>query len=445
MTAARSLYSFVFPTIAIVLSSACSGDAKGPTPTPTQPVTDRIEITQPGAPLRVGAAFDLTARAVTSTGQPTGSAVTWTSSDSSVIRIGTPIQIIGPGTATLNASADGKQASIVVSVIQSPVVSAGGRNTCAIDRNGALSCWGSAEWDLLMGESTKPALSPLRMAHGRRFTQVALGPLTACAATSLGETYCWGRTYGATPVLLPTRMAKLFSNSGATTFCGIGLDRAAYCWGDGQYGQLGNGSKVNSVLPVRVNTSLEFASLAIGATVCGLTSAGAASCWGADWRGASANACGAPACVLTPTALSNMNVRSVVVMGVNTPYVLVGADLYAISDQPRSQASQLRFLTMTNGDSHICGLAMDGAAFCRGANVAGQLGTGDFDARLATDAAVAGSFQFRSISAGREHTCGVTLGDEVYCWGTNLFGELGRGVASGRENTAVRVTLPESP
>ena len=37
------------------------------------------------------------------------------------------------------------------------------------------------------------------------------------------------------------------------------------------------------------------------------------------------------------------------------------------------------------------------------------------------------------VSAGLEHTCGVTTSGAAYCWGSNLFGELGTGVTTGPE------------
>jgi alpha-tubulin suppressor-like RCC1 family protein len=32
---------------------------------------------------------------------------------------------------------------------------------------------------------------------------------------------------------------------------------------------------------------------------------------------------------------------------------------------------------------------------------------------------------FRSISAGANHTCGVTTSSRAYCWGSNFLGQLG--------------------
>jgi len=176
------LGTLLVTTVAVVI--ACSGDDDGPSGPLT---TEHIELTPPGAPLRVGTPFDIVARAVDRNGKPTGSAISWTSSDSSVIRNGSVPEIIGPGTTTLTATADGTQASIEVSVIQSPVIAADANVSCVLDRDGAVYCWGSSQSGFLMRESNEPTNTPLKLPIDKRFTNLALGVPGACATTSLGE------------------------------------------------------------------------------------------------------------------------------------------------------------------------------------------------------------------------------------------------------------------
>jgi alpha-tubulin suppressor-like RCC1 family protein len=42
----------------------------------------------------------------------------------------------------------------------------------------------------------------------------------------------------------------------------------------------------------------------------------------------------------------------------------------------------------------------------------------------------------RDIGAGATHTCGVTRGQEVVCWGSNGRGQLGDGTVTGRPTPA---------
>src|SRR2546422_8900422 len=56
---------------------------------------------------------------------------------------------------------------------------------------------------------------------------------------------------------------------------------AAYCWGDGGYGQLGNGSQNNSLVPVPVVGGLAFTSLSARELhTCGIAADNRAYCWG---------------------------------------------------------------------------------------------------------------------------------------------------------------------
>jgi len=44
---------------------------------------------------------------------------------------------------------------------------------------------------------------------------------------------------------------------------------------------------------------------------------------------------------------------------------------------------------------------------------------------------VDGGVTFSSLTAGYRHTCGLTSSGTAYCWGLNLFGELGDGTTTG--------------
>lgn len=87
-----------------------------------------------------------------------------------------------------------------------------------------------------------------------------------------------------------------------------------------------------------------------------------------------------------------------------------------------------RWVSVSAGGEHTCGLASDSTAYCWGSGGSGRLGTGDDDDRL-TPAPVLGGIPFRSISAGGDHTCAIAYADStVYCWGRNFYGQLGNGV-----------------
>jgi alpha-tubulin suppressor-like RCC1 family protein len=45
--------------------------------------------------------------------------------------------------------------------------------------------------------------------------------------------------------------------------------------------------------------------------------------------------------------------------------------------------------------------------------------------------AATGALTFRQVSAGGDHSCAVTTGDQAYCWGVGASGELGTGTDAG--------------
>ncbi|MCZ7682853.1 MAG: hypothetical protein M5U28_30260 [Sandaracinaceae bacterium] len=77
------------------------------------------------------------------------------------------------------------------------------------------------------------------------------------------------------------------------------------------------------------------------------------------------------------------------------------------------------------GDAHTCALDARGRAWCWGADDHGQLGAGEVRGESRVPVPVAGDAEYRAISAGGEHTCAVTLGGQVHCWGKNDRGQLG--------------------
>jgi alpha-tubulin suppressor-like RCC1 family protein len=108
----------------------------------------------------------------------------------------------------------------------------------------------------------------------------------------------------------------------------------------------------------------------------------------------------------------------------------------ASSIRPVRVATGARFVSVSAGYDHACGLTTTGAAFCWGDNEGGELGDGGGGpfARSPIPVAVAGQLRFFSISAGFDHSCGVTVQGAAYCWGSNEHGQLGDG---SKRNTTV--------
>ena len=109
---------------------------------------------------------------------------------------------------------------------------------------------------------------------------------------ALGAAYCWGNgasgRLGNGDTADVNFAAPIFGNSfssivaGGTHTCGLTFSGAAYCWGNATSGKLGNGqATTNASSPVVVSGGLTFSSISVGFShACGLTSNGKAYCWG---------------------------------------------------------------------------------------------------------------------------------------------------------------------
>jgi alpha-tubulin suppressor-like RCC1 family protein len=162
--------------------------------------------------------------------------------------------------------------------------------------------------------------------------------------------------------------------------------------------------------PVGPAAGAAFSSLSAGGYfTCGLTTDGRAFCWGRNSSGElGINA--APEECLSTSRLAHSPLPPPV----------------PCSSRPIPVAGDLRFRSLTAGESHACALVESGAAYCWGANQSGQLGIGAAGKqRHPVPAPVEGGLRFRTIDAGAFHTCGIASDERTYCWGPNADGRSG--------------------
>jgi alpha-tubulin suppressor-like RCC1 family protein len=89
------------------------------------------------------------------------------------------------------------------------------------------------------------------------------------------------------------------------------------------------------------------------------------------------------------------------------------------------------WIHLAAGGSHSCALDATGLVFCWGSNLQGQLGLPLAETGRGTPVRAAGALRLRELHSGNGHLCGLTDQGAVHCWGYNNALQLGSATAAG--------------
>ncbi|HKY98804.1 MAG TPA: Ig-like domain-containing protein [Gemmatimonadaceae bacterium] len=325
-------------------------------------------------------------------------------------------------------------------------ISAGDSTGCAITTVGRGYCWGLGAHGETGTGSIGDRSTPTLISGSLTFTSISVGGNHACGIADGGIGYCWGddafgqlgdaRTVNSTtPIPVSGGGAPaVFSmiSAGFQHTCALTSDGTAFCWGRGNFGQLGNGGVGSSDTPVAVATGSKFTWISAGGDhTCGITTTGAALCWGSDLDGQ-----------LGDGALGTTSLVPVAVAG--------GLTFTRISASTGTRTNASGGPWKPFGHGHTCALTAAGSVFCWGDDTDLQLGRGPYTgggSLSATPVQVGqgerpAGVTFTSVSTGSRNSCGVGSDGNAYCWGSNIFGALGNTLQAAFRGFPQKVATP---
>jgi alpha-tubulin suppressor-like RCC1 family protein len=342
----------------------------------------------------------------------------------------------------------------------------GGFSTCA-KRDGEVWCWGSGENGHTGQGSLVNVTAPLRVPGMNDVVDIEVNDGGVCARSLARGLFCWGHNgdgqFGlgntnvqSSPVLIPVANVASYAlayktaclvlgdgtvrcaGGGSTLGDGIGARRSSFgpvtnvadailitggdghycallkrgntkCWGDNEFGQLGNNE-----LSGERNLAVDgppgpFVQLAAGdAFTCGvLANQRVVQCWGKNRGGQLGTAASSGVDSGTPVTIAGLGNSQVVAL---------------------AAASEV-----------ACAAMADGKVFCWGASIDGMLGPG-----VATSA-IPVEIQITNVDAvfarTSPHICAAKKDKSVWCWGNNKDNQVSS-VAAPLFNIPQQVVLP---
>ena len=309
-------------------------------------------------------------------------------------------------------------------------ISAGFYHTCALGASGAVYCWGYNGTGANATGSVSDSSAPAEITNAPSIaTDVEAGGYHTCLISD-DEPYCWGlannlqissreSTFLGRPsdpfMFAKTSIQKIMSSPDdalrISHTCAQLSNNNIVCTGDNTYGQLG----INSLTPSSYwslnypTVSNLIADFVTGLNhTCALLINGGVECWGRN----------------------HLN-------------QIASGSVTAKEDPPVAPSGLPTTVTqLSAGRNHNCALTSAGDVYCWGDPTYGQSGS---CSSSTTANLISGLSNVSSIVAGGNTSCVVQTDGKVKCWGDNSYAQLGRGDTwTSCDTTPVNALLPDS-
>jgi alpha-tubulin suppressor-like RCC1 family protein len=325
----------------------------------------------------------------------------------------TPSRSPVPEASNSNPSETAVPTSINMTIVG---LAASRNHACAVMGGGGVKCWGNNEYGQLGNGTRVNSNVPVDVQGLTDAKTITAGWGHFCVLTNRGGVKCWGNNTdgelgnGETwDQSLPADVVGLSSgviaiDAGDNHTCAVTDTRGLKCWGKNTYGQLGDWTKTSSSVPVEspfFGGGVADVSAGWGHT-CVQTTEGWAKCWGNN-------------------AYGQMG------FGKMTDIHLPAEDVVNLNG---------RVLQVTADGGQTCALTAGGSGQCWGNNRYGQLGDGTTQKRYEPVQVAGLTSGVGFIETGWNHTCAVSSGGELICWGWNFYGQLGDGTTINQSTPA---------
>jgi alpha-tubulin suppressor-like RCC1 family protein len=144
-------------------------------------------------------------------------------------------------------------------------ISAGGYHGCALLNAGTVRCWGYNDSGQLGDGTLTNRSTPVAVPNLAGVVALSLGGSEhTCALVNGGAVKCWGRNMGgelgagartlyeSSPVAVTGLTGVTGIDAGGRHTCVLLAGGSLKCWGDNEYGELGNRTLIDSPSPVEV-------------------------------------------------------------------------------------------------------------------------------------------------------------------------------------------------
>ncbi len=337
-------------------------------------------------------------------------------------------------------------------------VSTGFQHSCALLASGTVICWGRGSLGQLgdgIDDSDHERREPNEVEGIDNAIAISTGRNFSCALLQTGEVQCWGQnSYGqlgngtAELSAVPTPVSEITDASTITTgnehACAI-EDGQVYCWGRNSHGRLGDGTKEQRLEPVPVSDELPDSAILVSASYqhsCALAD-GDVYCWGNNSAGRLGDGTQVQSDIPVEVIELPYTITDVVTGNSHNCAVTDVGNVFCWGNGTRGQLGDGNWDSSSTpvgvqgiggtvdrvsaGINTSCALRSDGEVYCWGRVDDGRLGIGDVsdDYNTAQHVSNIQNVQGLSISTANSHTCAILEQGQLACWGLNDYGQLG--------------------